>query len=112
MTDVQNRDLPMAPAGCTLPDGQLTQQLARYRQLGSTALSVEQHNLALTVTFSPEVNLELLRETIAIERGCCSFFTLAYDEPDRRLSITVADPGSVDALRPLLSALTEPSVRR
>jgi hypothetical protein len=35
-----HRDLPMAPAGCTLDDSGLGQQLDRYRRLGETPVSI------------------------------------------------------------------------
>jgi hypothetical protein len=41
------------------------------------------------ITFDVNVDVDLLDETIAIERGCCSFFTLDYDTPARRLSIGI-----------------------
>lgn len=51
--------------------------------------------------------MDLLHETIAIERGCCSFFTLDYEASTRRLSIGIDDPDRTDALGTLLSALRD-----
>ncbi|MGI9185364.1 MAG: hypothetical protein ACR2GZ_10460 [Solirubrobacteraceae bacterium] len=99
------QQLPMAPAGCALDDGSLTAQLDRYRRLGTTAASITQRELELEVWFDPGVDLDLLRETIAIERQCCSFITLDYDISDGRLSISVDGSDRLDALRALLSAL-------
>ncbi len=104
MTEL-GQELPMAPAGCALDDGALTAQLERYRRLGVTAASVTQRELELEVFFDADVDLDLLRETIAIEQGCCSFFTLAYDVSERRLSISVDGPDRLDALEALSSAL-------
>ena len=95
----------MAPAGCALDDGSLVAQLDRYRRLGTTAISITHRELQLVVRFDADADLELLRETIAIERQCCSFFMLDYDASDRRLSITVDNSDRLDALRALLSAL-------
>ncbi len=103
------QQLPMAPAGCALDDGSLTVQLDRYRRLGTTAAGIAQRELELEVWFDAGVDLDLLRETIAIERQCCSFFTLAYDLSDRRLSISVDGPDRLDALRALLTALHGPA---
>jgi hypothetical protein len=100
-------ELPMAPAGCILDDGSLAAQLARYRQLGTTADRVEGSELGLTVTFDEEVDVDLVHATIAIERGCCSFLTVDYDASSRRLSIGIDDPARAGALRALRSALTD-----
>ena len=107
MIDPAGVELPMVRAACTLEDSDLTEQLARYRQLSTTALSILERELDLVITFSPDVDTDLLRETIAIERGCCSFFTLDYDPSERCLSITIDDPTRRDALRALLSALRD-----
>jgi arsenate reductase len=101
------RDLPMAPAGCTLDDRGLGEQLDRYRRLGTTALRLQERELGLVVTFSAAADVDLIQETIAVERGCCSFFTLDYDAPARQLSIGVEDPARADALAALASALRD-----
>lgn len=101
------RELPMAPTGCALDGGGLVEQLDRYRRLGTTAASIKARTGAAGLVRG-ERRFDLLRETIAIERGCCSFFTLDYDASDRRLSITVEDPDRLEALGALLSALSGP----
>jgi hypothetical protein len=103
----QRRDLPMAPAGCTLDDSGLGEQLDRYRRLGARAVTVQDGDGGLVITFGVDVDVDLLRETVAIERACCSFFTLDYDASARRLSIGVDDPTRADALAVLLSALRD-----
>lgn len=94
----------MAPAGCSLDEDRLVAQMARYARLGATAISITDRKLEVLVRFDANLDLELLRETIAIERQCCSFFTLDYDGSDRRLSISVDRPDRVVALGALLSA--------
>ena len=49
----------MAPAGCTLDDSGLSEQLDRYRRLGRTALSVEDHDAGLVITFGADLDLDL-----------------------------------------------------
>ena len=100
------RELPRAPAGCVLDHESLVRQLDRYRRLGRTATATQDGELALVVTFPPDVDVDLLHETIAIERGCCSFFALDYDASVRRLSIRIEDSTRAEALRALLSALS------
>ena len=97
-------ELPMAPR-LRARRRSLVAQLDRYRRLETTAISITHRELQLVVRFDVDADLELLRETIAIERQCGSFFTLDYDASDRRLSITVDNPDRLDALRALLSAL-------
>ncbi len=103
------QELPMARAGCGLDDGSLAVQLDRYQRLGTRAASIAQCGLVLEVCFDADVDLELLQETIAIERECCSFFTLGYDDSVRRLCISVDGPDRLDALSVLLSALRGPA---
>ena len=89
----------MAPAGCTLDDSGLGEQLDRYRRLGADGASASTTAVRrLEITFGADVDVDLLCETIAIERGCCSFFTLDYDASERRLSIGIDDPARGDAL--------------
>jgi hypothetical protein len=104
-------ELPMVPGGCTLNESSLVDQLDRYRRLGRMALGLEERERGLVITFRAEIDLDLLRETVTIERACCSFFTVDYDASERRLSIATDDPAPVDALRALLAALraTAPS---
>lgn len=98
-------ELPMAPAGCTLTNGGLVEQLERYRRLGTSAVRITRRDLGLMVWFDSAVDVALLTETIAVERDCCGFFTVDYDDSERRLSITVDGPARRDALDALASAL-------
>ena len=97
----------MAPGGCTLDDSGLGEQLDRYRRLAATAVTVQDGDAGLVIIFGVEVDVDLLAETVAVERGCCSFFTLDYDVSMRRLSIGIDDPSRVDALAALASALRD-----
>jgi hypothetical protein len=99
------RPLPMALTGCELDDRQLGEQLARYRHLSASVLRAERADLNARIYFDAHVDAHLLEETLAIERGCCSFFTLDYDSSDRVLSIST-EPARAGALSVLLSALT------
>ncbi len=99
----------MARAGCGLDDRSLTVQLDRYQRLGTRAASIAQCGLVLEVCFDADVDVDLLQETIAIERQCCSFFTIGYDTLDRRLSISVDGSDRLDALLALRSALRGPA---
>jgi hypothetical protein len=61
------------------------------------------------IAFSADVDTDLLQETIAIERGCCSFFLLEYDTSERRLLIAIDDASREDALKALRFALAGPA---
>ena len=97
----------MAPADCTLDDRSLAIQLDRYRRLGRMAENIHASERELQVTLARDLDLDLVRETIAIERECCSFFRLDYDASERRLSVAIDNAARGDALRAVLSALRD-----
>jgi hypothetical protein len=103
------RPLPMAPSGCALDDRQLVGQLERCRSLSRSVLGVERQGVSAVIRFERQVDAALVEETIAIERGCCSFFVLDYDASERLLSITT-EPDREDALEALLAALRGRSI--
>ena len=87
--------LPMAPSGCGLDDSQLAEQLARYRQLSNSVLGVDARRPDGARSSSSEpIETELLEQTLAIERGCCSFFTLDYDTVRTRPGDRVPTPNT------------------
>jgi hypothetical protein len=95
----------MAPSGCALDDRQLAEQLARYRQLSGSVLDVNRDGNTARIVFSERVETELVQHTLAIERSCCSFFTLDYDTSQRVLTITTG-PEHNAALSELVTAMT------
>ena len=101
----QPPELPMAPASCTLDQGRLGEQLDRYRRLGRAAVSIHDGDAQLVITFGADLDTALLRETSAIERDCCSFLPIDYDESRRRLTIGIDDPAHDAAL----AALRDPT---
>jgi hypothetical protein len=100
------RPLPMVPSGCALDDGQLAEQLARYRHLSASVLRVDRDGPAARIQFGERVETELVDRTLAIERGCCSFLTVDYDASQRVLAIATDPEHGRDALSALLSAVT------
>jgi hypothetical protein len=60
---------------------------------------------SVVVDFSAGVDPRLIGETIAVERECCPFFGLAYDERSRRLTVTVASRQQLPALDAIAYAL-------
>lgn len=100
-------ELPMAPVDCTLDDRSLAIQLDRYRRLGRMAVRIQASERELQVTLGGDVDVDLVRETIGVERECCSFFAIDYDASECRLSVAIDDAARAGALRALLSALRD-----
>ena len=97
------QELPIAECRLDLED--VRRQARRYGRLGRGALEISRRPGALTVRFGPELDTELLRETIEVEGTCCPFFRFEYSAADRLLEIGV-DSGEQDpALDALVSAL-------
>ena len=76
-------------AACALDSGGLRSQSDRYRALGDHVAASEREPQALTVRFDDDVDLDLLLETVEVERGCCTFFDLAPDVQRRELVVSV-----------------------
>jgi hypothetical protein len=100
-------DLPMALGSCSLDETALAEQLGRYRRLGAGAVVTRRSPHELAVDFATQPDHGLLQTTIEVERGCCSFFALDYDESARRLTVAVADPERRTALDAIQAALVD-----
>jgi hypothetical protein len=94
---------------CALEGDAREQQLSRYRRLAGSVTALERTNSAMTVRFEDSVGRELLDHTLRVERSCCPFFAIAFDERGRRLTIGVAEPDQVPALDALAWALSQHS---
>lgn len=97
--DGQSSGLPLA--SCELDAERLHAQLGRYRALAAHVVALQREPQRLRVELGPRADLELLRETVAIERDCCSYFEIDVDERTRTLAVAVADP----AMAPSLDAI-------
>ena len=89
------------PPQCALDATGARGQGARYARLATAVAAVEREPGSLTVSFTPDVDRDLLDETLAVERRCCPFFELEYDDGERRLHASV----SAAEHRPALDAL-------
>ena len=103
--------LPMAVEGCGLNAADLGAQADRYRRLGARARRVERAGLELRVVFGGTVEAGLVEETIQVERGCCSFFSLEYDRAARRLTIAVTGDDHASALDAVEAAIRRGAAR-
>jgi hypothetical protein len=94
----------MAP-NCALDEAGLRSQLERYRQAGRNARLIERTPRRLVANLDEDVDAELVAETIAIERECCSFFTLTWEPDRRRLTISVSQAEHEPAMDAIAFAL-------
>jgi hypothetical protein len=90
---------------CDLDEAQLAAQLDRYRSLGALADRRDRTDMSLTVHFAADPEPGLLSTTLAVERECCAFFTLAYDAARRELTVSVEEPARRPALEAIAAAL-------
>lgn len=106
-------ELPLAEqtpiAECRLDLEGLRKQRDRYRQLSSALEELERRPGELFARFSPALDHALLAETLAIERECCAFFRIEYDDSARELSVRVDDPNLNPTLDALRDSLTQSS---
>jgi hypothetical protein len=91
-------------SGCLLSAGELGEQRARAALLRPAVLGVSSSPGALSVSFSPDVDSEVLATLIAVERECCSFLAIDYDERERVLRIGGDDPSVLDGLASFFAA--------
>jgi hypothetical protein len=98
------RELTMVEA-CELDADGMRAQGDRYRELSRAVAEMTRSPRSLVARFSEEVDQALLAETIAIERGCCSFFAIDYHPGARALSIGVAEDRLAPALDGIEAAL-------
>lgn len=102
-------------AACRLDRTGLGEQRDRYRSLGAQAEEIVRERGSLTIRFGPGLDEALLRETIAIEEDCCSFFRFEFSAAERRLQIGVAtaeQDAALDALAVALGTHDAPASRR
>lgn len=90
---------------CALDRAGLEDQGARYARLARSVAAATREPEVLIVDFEPDLDRALLDEALAVERRCCPFFTLGYDEQRRRLRASVSDADHLPALDALADAL-------
>lgn len=89
------------PRGCGLSAEELAAQTERYRVLMRSMRATHVEPLLFEVELG-EVDEQLLRDTLDIERACCSFFEIEHDPPFVRFRTDVAH---ADALASLAATL-------
>jgi hypothetical protein len=96
-TDAFSRAAAQVPS-CALDRQGLEAQRARHRRLAPSVLNVAREEDLLVVDFAAGFDRHALDELIAVERRCCPFFSLSFDEGSRRLAVGVRDPEAAAAL--------------
>lgn len=94
----------MAPS-CALDEPGLRSQLNRYRQAGRNARLIERTPRRLIADLGDDVDVELVAETVAVERECCPFFSLTWEPDRRRLTVAVSEATHEPALDAIAFAL-------
>ena len=88
---------------CRLDADGFATQRDRYRELARHTTRTEREPRRLTVAFDDAVDQALLRETVAVERECCPFFTL--ETGGRELVVSVGEAEREPALDAIAYAL-------
>ena len=83
---------------CSLQGHEVEEQRRRHEALARSATGAVFDGEAVTVSFGESLDRALLDDMIAVERRCCPFFDIAYDEGTRLLRIGVRDPSMAPAL--------------
>ena len=91
---------------CALDEAGLADQRARYARLAPDVSHVEREAEAVVIEFREQFDRQTLTEALAVERRCCPFFLVEFDESRRRLRATVREPEQIPALEGLAMALS------
>ena len=98
-------DQDPVPNACSLDAVGERRQRDRYAEIGDAVLAYGRTDTRLVAQLAAGVDAELVEETLAIERECCSFFQLAYDPGTRELSVGVDDAAKAPALDAIAHAM-------
>ena len=94
------------PLSCALDAEGQARQRARYRRVAPAVAKMERRRALLVVDFAPDLDRATLTELLAVERECCPFLSLRFNERSRRLRVGVRDleaAVALDAIAGLLS---------
>jgi hypothetical protein len=96
---------------CSLQGAEIEEQRRRHEALGRSAAAVEREATAIHVRFGEALDRELLDEMIRVERDCCPFFLIEYDDAERCLSVAVDEPRMAPALDVIAERMAKPDSR-
>jgi hypothetical protein len=90
---------------CSLDDAERLSQRERYRLVGAGAELVERSARRLVIALAGDVDRGVVEELVDVERACCPFFTLEFEESARRLAVSVSRESEQPALDAIEFAL-------
>jgi hypothetical protein len=91
---------------CALDGDALRPEKARYQQPAEATTSVRREPGVLHVELDEHVDVPVVRDLIATERGCCPSLQLRWDGRARRLSVSVAQARMLPALDAIHAGIT------
>lgn len=100
--ETQTAAIPM----CALDDAGRRQQQTRYARLAASVSRLDRTPAAVAVQFDEHLDRNLLEQALAVERECCPFFVLEFDEGRRHLRVTVREAEQRPALEAIAAALS------
>src|SRR5437016_8632449 len=90
---------------CALDDAGRREQRTRYTRLAATVTRLDRTPEAVVVEFDDHLDRETLERALEVERGCCPFFVFEFDQPSRRLRMSVREAEQLPALDAMAVAL-------
>jgi hypothetical protein len=90
---------------CALDDAGLREQRARYRALSASVTRLDRTADTVLIEFDEGLDRTTLDRALAVERQCCPFFTLEFDESKRLLRVGVREAAQLPALDAIAAAL-------
>jgi hypothetical protein len=90
---------------CALNEAGLSKQYARYREVGVGARVLERRRRRLTVALDAQVDPKLVAELLAVERECCPFLELSWEQSAQRLTVVASHAQHEPALDAIAFAL-------
>jgi|GEM_PF-2082081 len=90
---------------CALDSGARAAQARRYRRLACSVRGASRQGHALVVELSEDFDRENLEQLIAVERQCCPFLAIGFDQRARRLEMRASSPEGSAALEVVAEGL-------
>ena len=90
---------------CALDEAGLSKQYERYREVGLGARVLERCRRRLAVDLDERVDPKLVAELLAVERECCPFLELGWEQSAQRLTVAVSHAEHEPALDAIAFAL-------
>jgi hypothetical protein len=90
---------------CALDEEGVAAQQARQARLAPSVTKLERLGDVVIFAFADGFDRQSLEEMVAVEEQCCPFFSFAFDEAARQLTVGVKRPEMQPALEAIASQL-------